>query len=425
MKIRLKATLAVACMLIEIPLAIAAPTTASAVLRDAWSTAEREVLASMQLSRAEPRSADPSNAFEGRAEAVSLGRDLFKDPQLSRNGQIACASCHSPSAQFEDGRPQGQGLGSGSRRTQPVMGAMGAPFLFWDGRKDSLWSQALGPLENPLEQGTNRVRLVGLVRARYATRYAALFGPLPALSALPAAASPLGSPSERAAWWAMPKEARDQVDRVFANLGKAIAAYESRVQYGPARFDRYIRATLAGDAAGQSALAAQEVRGLRLFLGKAQCSTCHNGPMLSDQAFHNTGVPPLDPQHPDPGRAAAVGLLLDDPFNCLGVFSDARPDQCGELNFLASADPRQLGAFRTPSLRNVAVRAPYMHAGQLRSLAEVIRHYVEAPVAALGRSELARAGQGDALRAPIRLAPEEIDDLLAFLGSLTGPVVQP
>lgn len=397
----------------------------SAPLRDAWSPADLQTLAAMQLNQAGPRPADPSNAYEGRIKAANLGRALFNDTRLSRNGRVSCASCHSPIGQFEDGKPLGQGLGTGRRRTMPVMGASHAPFLFWDGRKDSLWSQALGPMEDAAEHGGNRVRLVRVIQEHYSAQYKDVFGPLHAVKALPADASPLGTQSEQAAWAALPAETRDQVNRVFANMGKAIAAYESRVQYGPSRFDQYVQSTLAGDGHGQDALTGQEVRGLRLYLTKGQCITCHNGPMLTDQAFHNTGIPPLNPKNPDRGRADAIRKLLADEFNCLGPYSDAKPEQCAELNFLATDDPGHLGAFRTPSLRNVAVRAPYMHAGQFPTLQDAIRHYVQAPKAVLGQSELARPGGKQVRRQTIQLSPQDIDDLVAFLGALTGPVAQP
>jgi cytochrome c peroxidase len=398
---------------------------AGAPLRDRWSPTELQTLAAMRLEEAGPRPADASNAYEGNAAAAALGRALFNDPRFSRDGHVACASCHAPDAQFQDGRPRGQGLATGRRRTMPVMGADRAPFLFWDGRKDSLWSQALGPLEDNAEQGGNRVRFVRLLAAHYAAPWQQVFGPLPSVEALPHDASPLGTPAERAAWAALPARTRDEVDRVFANMGKAIAAYESGVHVGPARFDRYVAATLAGDARGQDALSAQEVRGLRLFVGKGQCATCHTGPMLTDQAFHNTGVPPSDPASPDRGRADGTAALLADEFNCLGRYSDAKPEQCGELNFLSTDDPGMRAAFRTPGLRNVAARPPYMHAGQFATLEDVVRHYAAAPPAVVGRSELARPGDARAPRRPIELAPQDIADLAAFLGALTGPVVQP
>lgn len=394
-------------------------------VRDSWSPQELVTLGSMQLRAAGPVPADPSNAYEARPEAASLGKALFNDHRLSRNGTVSCASCHDAGAQFQDGRQLGLGLATGKRRTMPVMGAAHSPFLFWDGRKDSLWSQALGPLEDAAEHGSNRVALVRTVQAHYAQPYAAAFGSLPELGPLPEAAAPNGSAEEQAAWNALPALTKEKVNRVFANIGKAIAAYERQVGYGESRFDRYVAATLARDAKGQQALSPQEVRGLRLFIGRAQCATCHNGPMLSDHAFHNTGVPPLDPKFPDRGRATGVQQLLRDEFNCLGKYSDAKPEQCGELRFAVTDDPGLTGAFRTPSLRNVAQRAPYMHAGQFADLRQVLEHYARSPAAVAGHSELAQPGERHSERLAIRLSATDIADIATFLGTLTGPVIQP
>ncbi len=393
-------------------------------LRDRWSAQDTATLASMRLKEAGQRPADPSNAYERQTEAATFGRALFNDTRLSKNGQVACASCHSADKQFQDGKQFGQGIGTGKRRTMPVMGAAHSPFLVWDGRKDRLWSQALGPLEDAAEHGGNRVRFVKLVQTHYKAQYQTVFGPMPALGKLPDDASPGGTQAERAAWAAMPESSREAVNRVFANMGKAIAAFERNISYGDSRFDQYAQATVTGDGRGQEALSQQEVRGLRLFLTKGQCVTCHNGPLLTDHAFHNTGVPLIDRAQPDRGRAEGLKKLLQDEFNCLGRYSDAKPEQCGELQFLATNDPGQMAAFRTPSLRNVAERAPYMHAGQFSSLDQVLQHYADSPKAVLGHSELARPGEKHAERQTIRLSAAEIRDVAAFLGTLTGPVVQ-
>ncbi len=379
----------------------------------------------MRLAEAGQRPLDASNAYEQRAEAAALGRALFNDARLSKNGQVSCASCHSTTGQFEDGRPFGRGLGAGKRRTMPVMGAAHSPFLFWDGRKDSAWSQALGPLEDAAEHGGNRLALAKQVLSQYKAQYQAVFGPAPELGPLPDHASPHGSDAERTAWAALPPATRDAINRVFANMGKAIAAYERNISYGPSRFDQYAEATVRGDAQGQERLTLQEVRGLRAFLNQGQCVTCHNGPLLTDHAFHNTGVPPTNPRSPDRGRIDGLQKLLKDEFNCLGPYSDAKPEQCGELQFLSTGDAGQLGAFRTPSLRNAAARAPYMHAGQFATLGQVLQHYATSPRAALGHSELARPEDPHAGRQTIRLSAADIQDLAAFLGALTGPVVQP
>ncbi|HEY1131299.1 MAG TPA: cytochrome c peroxidase [Roseateles sp.] len=391
---------------------------------ESWTPAERAALSALHISRLGAAPPDPSNAVADRPEAAALGRRLFFDARLSANGRVSCASCHAPERGFQDGRPVGQGLATGSRRTMPVPAAAHADWFFWDGRKDSLWSQALGPLEDAAEHGANRVQLVRLLAEAYRPEYEALFGPLPPQAALTGAASPLGTAAERAAWARLPEAQQQAVDRAFANLGKAIAAYERTLMPGESRFDRYVATVTAGRAADEALLSPAEVRGLRLFIGKAQCVSCHAGPLLTDQHFHNTGVPPRDPRRPDPGRAPAVARALADPFNCLGHHSDAPPQRCAELRYIADDDPHMQAAFKTPGLRNVAERAPYMHAGQFATLEQVITHYVAAPDAVLGHSELARAGHPHAERRPIALGDAEAADLAAFLRSLSAPVCE-
>ena len=404
---------------------LAAPDLKQSPLRDRWSAQEATTIASMRLKVAGQRPADASNAYEQRTAAANFGRALFNDTRLSKNGQVACVSCHAADNQFEDGLQFGKGIGTGKRRTMPVMGAAQSPFLFWDGRKDSAWSQALGPLEDPAEHGGNRARFVKLVLTQYKNQYSTVFGAVPEVGKLPDDASPIGTKAEQAAWASLESATRDSVNRVFANMGKAIAAYERQVSYSESRFDQYAQATVTGDGRGQEVLTGQEVRGLRLFLTKGQCATCHSGPQLTDHAFHNTGVPPIDPANPDRGRAEGLKKLLKDEFNCLGPYSDAKPEQCGELQFLSTSDSGQLAAFRTPSLRNVAARPPYMHAGQLATLEQVAQHYASSPKAVIGHSELTQPGEKHAERQTIKLSAADIKDLVAFLGTLTGPINQP
>lgn len=376
---------------------VQAATPSSGVSRG-WSAQDLAVLASLRLSELPDAPDDPSNAWDDSAAAAALGNQLFFDPRFSRNQAVACSSCHDPQRQFQDGRQVGEGVGVGSRRTMPIVAAGYSPWLFWDGRKDSLWSQALGPLEDPLEHGGNRLQYARLIQSHYGQSYADLFGPMPDLSSLPEDASPLGSRAEQEAWQAMEPAARDAVSRVFANLGKAIAAYERSLKHEPSRLDRYIEQQLRdGASAGPAVLTPQEIRGLRLFIGKGDCVSCHNGPLFTDQQFHNTGVPPRDAGRPDPGRAAAIARVRSDEFNCLGRYSDASPAQCQELRFLPEGDAQLEGAFRTPGLRGVALRPPYMDAGQFASLERVVQHYVR-----IGRTAA-------------RLSPAEQRDLVAFL----------
>ncbi|WP_026075624.1 cytochrome-c peroxidase [Noviherbaspirillum massiliense] len=381
---------------------------------DGWDAEEIAVLSSMRLRELPPAPNDPSNAYEASPAAVSLGQRIFSDRRFSSNGAVSCASCHQPGKQFQDGLPLGLGVATGARRTMPVVAAGHSPFLFWDGRKDSLWSQALGPLEDPAEHGGNRLAYAHLLKAHYRAEYESIFGAMPDLSRMPKAASPLGTPAQQLAWSTMSEDARREVSRVFANMGKALAAYQKTLEYGESRMDRYIEGVVRRDAEASRILNAVEKNGLRIFIGKGQCITCHNGPLLTDQHFHNTGIAPREAGQPDHGRLAAIAKVRSDEFNCLGRFSDARPEQCEELRFLAADDHATEGAFKTPSLRNVALRAPYMHAGQLATLADVVRHYSKAPAAATGHSELK----------PVQLSEAEVRDLVAFLGTLSGPVVE-
>jgi cytochrome c peroxidase len=371
------------------------------------------ILSTLRLNQLPAPDADPSNRVESMPQAIALGKQLFFDSSLSANGKVSCASCHDPNQQFQDGRKVGQGVGTGIRRTMPIAGAAHSPFLFWDGRKDSLWAQAIAPLEDAAEHGGNRLAYARLMQQKYRSEYEAVFGALPDTSRLPTEASPLGTPTQQAAWGSMDKTAQEQVSRVLANIGKAIAAYEKTVHFGESRLDRYIEAVMARDGKAGQLLTSAEKNGLRIFIGAGRCVTCHNGPLLTDQHFHNTGIAPHGPMPQALGRRTGVAKLLADEFNCLGRFSDAAPEQCGELRFLATEGPTLDGAYKTPSLRNVALRPPYMHAGQVASLDDVVAHYRAAPAATIGKSELER----------LPLSAQDVKDLAAFLATLSGPIV--
>jgi cytochrome c peroxidase len=373
-----------------------------------WSEAQRSQLEELRLTAAPPPP-DPSNRFADDEAAARLGQRFFFDTRFSANGAVACATCHVPEKDFQDGLPLGKGLGTTSRRTMPVTGAAASPWLFWDGRKDSLWSQALGPLESDVEHGGDRVQYYRLVASAYRADYERVFGPLPPVGDLPEHASPIASDERWDAWTKMTAADQDAVNRVFANIGKAIAAYERKLMPGPSRFDRYVDAVLDGDEARAArAMDRDEVAGLRLFIGKASCTQCHNGPRFTNDDFANTGVPGTEG---DLGRHLGAREVLQDEFNCLGRYSDARPDQCRELKALRPDDEHARRAFKVPSLRNVAERAPYMHAGQLATLADVVDHYDRAPEAPAGHTELR----------PLRLTPDEKRQLVRFLGALSAP----
>jgi cytochrome c peroxidase len=355
-----------------------------------WTDAEIEILRSLWLGSLPPLPPDPTNAVADDPRAADLGQQLFFDTRMSANGAVSCASCHQPERRFTDGLPKGQGVASSKRNTRSIVGVAYSPWLYWDGRKDSLWSQALAPLEDPNEHGSDRVKVVELVtqNPEYREDYESLFGAF--------------APAEV-----------DAIDAAFANVGKTIAAFERLLMPSPSRFDDYISALLDGNESEQAAaLTTDEILGLQLFIGQAGCTQCHNGPLLTNNEFHNTGVISFPGEVPDKGRVAGVREVRLDPFNCAGDFSDDAEVVCTELEY-ARTGPELIGAFRTPSLRNLENTDPYMHKGQFNTLAETLRHYNEAPLAMIGHNEAK----------PLGLSGRKLQQIEAFLGSLAAPLV--
>ena len=372
-----------------------------------WTEQE---LATLNSLKSNPNPAtDVSNRYLHNAAAADLGQHLFFDKRFSRNAQIACASCHQPDKQFADGLAVASALATGTRNTPSLLGVAKQHWFFWDGRKDSLWSQALAPWENPLEHGFTRTEAVKLLLsdAQYASQYQTVFK-----SALPSelpqrltqAATPLGDLAQLQAWKQLPDTARQQVDQVYANMGKALAAYMATLQTPPSRFEHYLQ-QLNQTETHVSTLNTQELAGARLFVGKAQCILCHSGAQLSNLGFQNIGSGVIGK---DSGRAAVLDELRVDRFNCLGGFSDAKAEQCAELNYMTRDRHSVLGAFKVPSLRNVAHTAPYFHDGRFASLEKVLAYYVSVSHDATLEKDLP----------PINLSADEQRQLVAFLNTL-------
>ena len=337
---------------------------------------------------------DPTDGAAHEPAAARLGQYLFFDPRLSANGKISCASCHQPARAFTDGRALAKGLATGTRNVPTLLDAAYNHWFFWDGRADSLWSQVLQVIENPKEMGSDRRQVARLIESDRALlrAYEQVFGPLP------------------------PAADAGAVDRVFSNVGKAIEAYERKLVSGDSPFDRYVAALRSGHPAGH-ALSAAARRGLNLFVGPAHCNLCHSGPAFSDGEFHDIGLPLLPGEAADRGRADGIPQLAASPFNGAGAYSDAPKGRAGQrIEFLAPPDS-QLGKFKTPTLRNVALTAPYMHDGRFATLREVLQFYAEGKAASRGRVVGRREATLDLVP---RLTQNQISDLIAFLDSLTG-----
>jgi cytochrome c peroxidase len=389
----------------------------------ALGSLELEIIANEMAPTRGPMTDDATNAHAASAEAAELGQQLFFDPRYSKDGAVSCASCHIATAGFQDNRANTSlGLGYTERHAPSCLhgGAAvdetGTAWQFWDGRRDSLWSQALGPPENDTEMGGARGAVALLVYDRYREPYEAIFGEMPELRdadgvALVSADARPGS----ASWEELDATQRDAVTGVYVGFGKAIDAYERKLSNTNSPFDRFWAHAMAGDGPDSTAITPVQKRGLSLFIGKANCIACHNGPELSDGKFHNIGVAQQGMHVPaiDPGRVAGIAEALASEFSCTSRWSD-HPDksQCAIATLVA--EEAMLGAFKTPSLREVAMTAPYMHTGELATLEDVVRFYNE------GGSTGSFSGKRDSEILPLGLIEPEITDLVAFLESFTG-----
>lgn len=385
-----------------------------------WTDADKALLQTMLISEMPLLPEKRTNRYAGDQRAAALGHKLFFDQRFSSNGEISCSSCHQPDKYFTDGKKVSQGLATVKRNAPTIVGINQSNWFFLDGRADSLWAQALGPLEDPAEHGGNRSQYAHIIYndEEYREAYEELFGEMPDLAdkeRFPEHAAPLRDARSSGPWRNMVAEDREAITQIFVNMGKAIAAYEHKLRPAPSRFDHFVEALLNDDDhAMERAMDDDEVAGLRLFIGEANCVICHNGPALSDFEFHNVGTPLVAPGVFDFGRKVAVQRVRKTPFNCQGRYNDAQDKSCDELKYINTDAHTTLGTFRTPTLRNVSKTAPYMHAGQYETLEDVVRHYVDPPPTMMGESDT-RALNFD-------LDEQEQGQLLAFLKALDSDI---
>lgn len=372
---------------------------------------------------------DPSNAWADDPAAATLGQKLFFDAGYSGNGEVSCATCHIPNAAFDDDRANtSEGISFTSRASMSVLnGAFGeaaeetSPWQFWDGRTDSQWAQALAPPEDEIEMGSTRTIVALHVYDTYRAEYEAVFGAMPQLR--DGAGDPVAPPEAMpgtAEWDGLPDTVRDDITGVYVNFGKAIAAYERQLISRNSRFDQFWN-EIAGGASDSTSLSDAEKAGLRVFIGKGRCLGCHGGRNFTDGQFHNDAVAQAGENVPesDDGRAAGLTIALADEFNCAGQWSD-HPDKSRCAVSTLSGAQGELGAFKTPSLRDVANRAPYMHTGMMANLEQVVMHYDLG-----GAPPGTFAGTRDELMRPLELSQPERQALIAFLFSLSGEPLAP
>ncbi|MBC8200953.1 MAG: cytochrome-c peroxidase [Planctomycetes bacterium] len=325
---------------------------------------------------------DTTNAYEQNEQAAKLGQQIFFDPQFSSNGEVSCATCHKPELYFTDGVAVSTGISAVTRNAPTVLNAAHQRWFFWDGRTDTLWGQPIQTFEHPAEMGGDRKDIATTMTSDpvYATLWEEVFG----------------------------NTKNVPVSVTAANVAKCLAAYQTKLVALDSPFDRFA----LGD---KNAMSESAQRGLQFFIGEGGCLRCHFGPWFTDGAFHTVGVGPLDGGAlRDAGRFDAIAILQTAKFTAGSEESDDKLGTRAVISKHIARRREDWGAFRTPSLRNVAKTPPYMHAGQLASLEDVVEHY----------STLENFVTADHHRETI-LVPLELDaqgkaDLIAFLESLTG-----
>lgn len=283
---------------------------------------------------------------------VELGKMLYFDKRLSKDGTISCATCHDPKMGWAEHRASSEGIGKqvGDRNSPTVINAAYMPEQFWDGRAASLEEQALGPIENPIEMGHTLDELVKNLAGipEYQKRFQDVFG-----------------------------------TEVNADgIAKAIAAFERTILSGNSPYDKY----MAGDKA---AMTEQQIRGMELFNGKAECGTCHAPPVFSNGKYYNAGIGTGKPDA-DPGRKKHTNKDVDE------------------------------GKFRVPHLRNVDETAPYFHDGSVATLEEAVRIMATGGIDNPNLSPIFKGLKEAAL------TDAEIADITAFVLALKGeyPIVE-
>lgn len=355
---------------------------------DGLTRAQCDALPTFEMKQMPP---SWGNAKADDPDAALLGFAVFFDARMSRDQTVRCASCHVPERYFADGRPTAVGIdGHVAPRNSPsIHTAPWHRWQMWDGLADSLWSQAALPFENPKEMDLTRLELAERIGSLHREGYEGIFGALPDMTGWPAR----GRPGDEA-FDQLEPATQHEVNRIMANVGKALEAYERRVAWRHGRFDAFV----TGDDA---ALSDEERRGFAVFM-KSGCDACHSGPALSDDGFHRIGLPPAAGAQPERARAAALEALPASPFSSQGPFYDGEAP--GPLPTPVAADE---GAYRTPSLRSVGRTGPWGHNGTFERLGDIVDFHL-------------KGGEGDVDEKlkPVSLSADERAALLAFLLAL-------
>lgn len=334
---------------------------------------------------------DPTNRVSGQLAAIALGDLLFFEPRLSASGTMSCVSCHAPDRGWADGERRGMGSEELDRNTPSLWNVGQQRWFGWGGAGDSLWAQNIRPLLDRREMGVTAGHVASVLRSEgeLACEYGRAFG-----------AGALAAQSD---------------DAILVDASKAMAAFIETLVSGRTPFDEFRDALANGDATAAARYPVAAQRGLRIFVGQGRCSVCHFGPSFTNGEFHDVGVPFFVGRgRVDPGRHGGIRTLRASPFNLLTSYNDDASGRAAIKTRHLELQHRNWGEFKVPSLRNVALTSPYMHDGRYATLREVVRHYSE-----LDEERL--HSDGERILRPLKLSATEIDDVVAFLETLTAP----
>ena len=371
--------------------ALAAPAAAQAPLD--WSEAETRLIG-QHGPWPPPPVRDPSNRISATPAGIALGEYLFNDARLSGDGLMSCATCHREGRDWSDGRALGKGHAELDRRTPSLWNVGYSHWFGWAGAADSLWAHSIRPILDEREMGGSRDRVSRLLREdkELACGYERAFGRKP--------------------------DGDDE--QLLVDAAKALAAFQATLVSPRTRFDDFRDALVAGNREVAAHYGLSEQRGLKLFIGEANCNACHFGPRFTNGEFGDVGIAFfVRPGEVDSGRLGGIASLAASPFNLLGRYND---DASG-TNARRTQHVRRLhsnfGEFRVPGLRQVGRSAAYMHNGSLATLEDVVRHYSEVNPDRLH-------SDGTPLVRPLGLSTGQSSDLVAFLRSLDAePPLRP
>jgi len=417
---------------------------------------------------------DYSNQYVGNDAAIKLGQEFYFDTQFSGKAtlvdaigqdvpyarapkdmpiKISCATCHDPKragSDFTSGsNTVSMGAGWYDVNGEQTVNAAYYPLLYWNGRTDSLWSQAAQVSESGVSMNGTRLNTFWVIYndVHYREAYIALFGN-PWLTPPTTAEFPLTGKPGQAAFDNMTPDNKATVTRVWVNFAKAIAAYEYTLISRNSAFDTFV-----AEGAASTAISPAAKRGARLFVGKASCIDCHNGPLFSDGSFHDIAVPQVGDHVPTVADCPAGNTRCDckpgeEKGTCLpagawagllrlsasvepatgvnynntrrdSMWSDEPYDDSRAAYYTPPTDTSLKGAWRTPSLRDAALTPPYMHDGYYRTLEEVVWHY-NVGGAASGSGQFDKTPAHAVQIKPLGLREDELADLVEFLKTLTG-----